>query len=353
MESMHYVGFDLHKKTIEYCVKRADGTVVAKGRLQTKPAALAEWAGAQSVPWVGAMEATLFTGWVYDCFKALNPKQELKVAHPAMLRAITASKKKSDAIDAGKLADLLRCHLLPECYVALAAIRELRPVLRFRNLLVRQAVRMLNRAGGLLMEVGAEYDKRRLHGKKYFAALLDSLEVPRSVLQLLRLTRSAIEFFDSLQKTLKRQLLKDPLLSERVNRLMSIAGVGEVTALTWALEVADPHRFASIAKAVSDCGLTSALDESAGKARRGPISKQRNAQLQTVLIEAAHLAPRWNPALAAVHARELERGNKNRATLAVARKLVAYLLAVDKSGRPFEERGTADERAVEPAGTAA
>jgi len=38
------------------------------------------------------------------------------------------------------------------------------------------------------------------------------------------------------------------------------------------------------------------------------------------------------------HERELQRGNRNRATLAVARKLVAYLLAVDKSGKPFEIR---------------
>jgi len=57
-----------------------------------------------------------------------------------------------------------------------------------------------------------------------------------------------------------------------------------------------------------------------------------------VLVEAAKLAPRWNPQLAAVHARELERGNRNRATMAVARKLVAYLLAVDKSGQPFQIR---------------
>ena len=137
MERMHYVGFDLHKKTIEYCVKRADGTVVAKGRLQANRSALTEWAGAQAVPWTGAMEATLFTGWVYDHFKSLNAEQELKVAHPAMVRAITAAKKKSDPIDAGKLADLLRCNLLPECYMAPAPIRELRRVLRFRNLLVR------------------------------------------------------------------------------------------------------------------------------------------------------------------------------------------------------------------------
>ena len=57
----------------------------------------------------------------------------------------------------------------------------------------------------------------------------------------------------------------------------------------------------------------------------------------------ATLALRWNSQLAALHARELERGHRNRATLAVARKLVAYLLAVDKSGLPFEVRAPAEE----------
>ena len=89
---------------------------------------------------------------------------------------------------------------------------------------------------------------------------------------------------------------------------------------------------------MSYCGLTSALNASADKQQRGPISKQRNAHLQTVLIEAAKLAPRWNKPLAALHERELKRGDRNRATLAVARKLVAYLLAVDKSGQPFVVR---------------
>ena len=142
--------------------------------------------------------------------------------------------------------------------------------------------------------------------------------------------------FETTQQQLLVRLQKDLLLSKRVSMLKSIRGVGEVTALTWALEVSDPQRFSSVARAVSYCGLTSALDSSADKQQRGPVSKQRNAHLQTVLIEAAKLAPRWNPQLATVHAREVERGNRNRATLAVARKLVAYLLAVDKSGQPFQ-----------------
>ena len=246
----------------------------------------------------------------------------------------------------------MRCDLLPACYVAPAEIRELRRLLRYRNLVVRQAVRQKNKIAGLLMEVGASYNKRRLHGRKYFSELLETLEeVPPSVKDLLRLSRGALQLFEGTQRQLLARLRHDALLAERVRLLRSIPGVGEVTALTWALEVGEPERFASIAHAVSYCGLTSALRSSAERQQRTPLSKQRNAHLQTVLIEAAKLAPRWNEQLAAVYQRELERGHRNRATLVVARKLVAYLLAVDKSRQPFQmPRPTERAGAQRPSG---
>lgn len=333
----HYIGFDVHKKTVSYCVKTAAGQIVEEGRLRATRQALCQWADHRKEPWHGAMEATLFSGWIYDTLKPFA--SELQMGHPAMMKAIGASKKKNDKLDARTTADLVRCNLLPVCYVAPVEIRELRRMLRYRSLVVGQATRMKNKMGGLLMEVGAEYNKQQLHGKKYFSALMDHLEeVPESVKDMLRLSRGALEMFETTQLELLKRLQRDPRLARRVALLKSIRGVGEVTALTWVLEVGDPHRFCSVAHTVSYCGLTSALVSSADKQQRGPISKQRNAHLQTVLIEAAKLAPRWNPQLAAVHVRELERGNRNRATLAVARKLVAYLLAVDKSGQPFQVR---------------
>jgi hypothetical protein len=57
------------------------------------------------------------------------------------------------------IADLLRCHLLPECYMAPVAMRDLRRVLRCRNLVVRQATWMKNRIAGPLMETGTPYTK--------------------------------------------------------------------------------------------------------------------------------------------------------------------------------------------------
>jgi transposase len=262
------------------------------------------------------------------------------MGNPSMMKAIGAAKKKSDQLDARTIADLVRCNLLPACYVAQPEMRDLRRLLRYRNLVVGQAVQMKNRMSGMLMEVGAEYSKRRLHGKQYFNELLDQLEeVPESVKDLLRVSREALETFTATQRQILDRLQKDPLLAKRVKLLKSIAGVGEVTALTWALEICDPRRFSSIGDAVSYCGLCSALVSSADKAKRGPLSKQRNAHLQTVLIEASKLAPRWNKQLAEVHNREVKHGgDRNRATLAVARKLVAYLLAVDKSGQQFEVR---------------
>jgi hypothetical protein len=68
---------------------------------------------------------------------------------------------------------------------------------------------------------------------------------------------------------------------------------------------------------------------------RMPISKQRNKHIQKVLIEAAKLVPRECHELALVREQALERGNPNRATLAVARKMVAYMLAVERRKQDF------------------
>ena len=175
-----------------------------------------------------------------------------------------------------------------------------------------------------------------MHGKKYFDELLGNIEdIPESVVNMIKLSRSNMEIFDGIQKTLVRALKENELIRDRVNRLMTIPGVGEITALTWVLETGEPDRFSSIKHAVSYCGLCSAQHESAGKDYRGPISKKRNKHIQTILIEAAKLAPIWNSQLSNVHQKELEKGNRNRATLAVARKLVAFMLSVEKSGKDF------------------
>jgi transposase len=253
-----------------------------------------------------------------------------------MLRAIAATKKKNDKIDAGKITDCLRCDFLPECHMVSTEIRGRRRTLRYRHLLVRQMVQMKNRISGLLMEPGVEHNKQRLHKVGYFHELLSTQsEVPACIRPLLKISRDTIERCRKTEYALVSSLQRDPILADRIKRLRTIPGVGPITALTWALEIGDVSRFQSVKQAISYCGLCSAERSSADKLVRMPIFKQRNNHIQQVLVEAAKLAPRYSHELALVYERERQRGNKNRATLAVARKMVAYMLAVERRKQDF------------------
>src|SRR5216110_3365256 len=217
--------------------------------------------------------------------------------------------------------------------------------MRYLHLLVRQMVQMKNRISGLLMETGVSHNKQRLHKVDYFRELLASnAVVNESIRPLLRVSRDSIVRLQKTEYALVSSLQRDPLLAERIKRLRTVPGVGPITALTWALEMGEVSRFPSIKQAISYCGLCGDEKSSADKVVRTPLSKQRNKHIQSVLIEAAKLAPRHSPELAVIHEREKQKGNANRATLAVARKMVAYLLAVDRRGTDFvssEQRNTA------------
>lgn len=340
MNALYYVGLDVHKKTISFCVKDERGAIQQEGQIRSARDHLDQWSQQLPGPWIGALEATLFSEWIYDHLKP--QAQELKVAHPARLKALVAGKKKNDRIDARLLADLLRCDLLPSIQMLPTELRELRRLLRYRNLLVSQSTRLKNRMACLLMEAGVEYNKQKLHGQRYFQQLVGSLEeVPDSVIGLLQMSRHSLDFLQALERKLMRTLLEHERLRQRVELLQSIPAVGIIVALTWALEIGEVSRFRTIPQAVSYCGLTSRQHESAGVSKRGPLSRQRNKHLQRVLVEAAKLAPRFHPPLEVVYHRERQKGNPNRATLAVARKLVAYLMAVDRRQAPFERLAVA------------
>jgi transposase len=122
METMYYIGLDVHKKTINSCVKDGSGRIYGEGSIPATRLTLDIWMKTLPQPWTAAMEATIFTAWIYD---HLQPHAAaVKVAHPLMLRAIAVAKKKNDRIDAKKIADCLRCDFLPECYMASTEIRE-------------------------------------------------------------------------------------------------------------------------------------------------------------------------------------------------------------------------------------
>ena len=255
---------------ISYCVKDVSGKVLSEGTVPATRIQLTEWMKTLPAPWTVAMEATMFTGWIYD--HLLPHAAAVKVAHPLMLRAIAAAKKKNDRIDASKICDCLRCDFLPECHMVSTEVRERRRTLRYRKLLVRQNVQLRNKVSQMLMESGVVYNKQKLHKVGYFKELMETnQDIGRALRPLLTICRETIVRIGKTESALIRSLRRDPLLQARVERLMTIPAVGPITALTWVLEVDDVARFHSVKQAVSYCGLCGVERSSAETIKRMPI----------------------------------------------------------------------------------
>lgn len=97
-------------------MKDGGGRIHSEGTIPATRSDLDEWVKGLPRPWTARWKRPCFTGWIYDY---LFPQAAaFKVAHPLMLHAIAAAKKKNDRIDANKGADCLRCDFLRQCYMA-------------------------------------------------------------------------------------------------------------------------------------------------------------------------------------------------------------------------------------------
>jgi transposase len=332
---MYSIGLDVHKRTISYCVKDAAGHVHQEGKIGSTRRELDAWVKALPQPPDDGHGSDDVHRVDLRSPASACGKGEGGASADAAGRS-QRPKRKNDKIDAGKIADCLRCDFLPECHMTSTEIRDRRRTLRYRNLVLKQMVQMKNRVSGLLMETGVSYNKQRLHKLGYFTELMSGNdEVNENIRPLLKLSRETIVRSQRLDYALVSSLERDPLLAERLKRLRTIPGVGPITALTWALEIGDVSRFKSIKQAISYCGLCSAEKSSADKPDSNAHLQQRNKHIQQTLVEAAKLAPRYSHELALVYERERQRGNRNRATLAVARKMAAYMLAVERRKQNF------------------
>jgi hypothetical protein len=72
MQNMYYIGRDAHKRTISYCVKDGSGEIHAEGTIPATRFYLDRWMSTLPQPWTAAMEATVFTGWIYDRLQQLR-----------------------------------------------------------------------------------------------------------------------------------------------------------------------------------------------------------------------------------------------------------------------------------------
>jgi transposase len=269
--------------------------------------------------------------------EVVEPEVErLVLVHPQRVKAIASAKLKNDRVDSETLAHLLRCDLLPESWKADRETQARRQQVRLRTTLVRQRMRLKNQVHAVLHQQGLRSPATDLFGKRG-RLWLREVKLPATARETVEVCLRMIDSYT--QEIQKQNLLisEKSKQDERVQWLMTIPGIGEVSAMMLLAEIGDLGRFVDKEALCSYAGLVPRLRESAGKAGRGGITRQGSSSLRWIMVEAAQVATRCSPAAKRYYERLLRKKHKHVARVALARKLLIAVYALLHDGVVFDE----------------
>ena len=333
------IGIDAHHRLYAMCILDEAGAVVKEHTIRGGPAEVAAWLGALGKPMRVCYEASLGYGLLHDRLLAVGAR--VKVAHPARLRAIWQSKRKSDRIDARALATILHLDRVPEVHVPSLDVRQWRGLIEHRTRLVDKRTRAKNSLRAIFREHGVVAPGGSALWSRKGLTWAAAAELPSPLARLRR--DQLLDEIARLTQWIKGAEAELAPLAEGhpgVQLLMTIPGVGPRTAEAVVAYVDDASRFGSTRRVGSYFGLVPSLDESAGTKRYGHITRQGPGTVRRLLVEAAWRARRLSPTVRAFFDRVRD-GKKDRtakAVVATGHYLVRVMVAMLKSGQPWRER---------------
>ena len=331
-----YIGLDVHKHYLIALGVDADLNVVLPAR-RVELAHLESWMKKMLTRQDEVvLEMTTNTWQLYD--ELCEYAGSVTVVHPPHVALITRSQVMNDKIAASILARLLVKGLLVGIWIPPQEVREVRGLVAQRQKMVRLATQAKNRLHAVIQR----HHLIPPQGNPFGASNEEwwqSLSIGK--LENLNL-QSDLETLQFAEKQVKRMTeIMEGMVAEQeeTGRLLHLAGFGVVTAVTVWAAIGDIRRFAEPKYLVGYAGLGTRVHDSGMTSRGGKITKAGRRDLRTVLIEAANVAANTHPHWKAELARLEPRLGRNKAIVAIARKLliaVWYVLQgkTDKYAEP-------------------
>jgi transposase len=341
------VGIDAHFRLFVVCVLDEAGAMVQEFTVRGGAQDLTERLRELPRPFQACFEASTGYGLLHDTLAPIAAR--VIVAHPGKLRLVFQSRRKTDRIDAQKLARLLLLGQVPAVHVPALEVREWRALIEHRRGLVDKRTRAKNALRALLRTHGHHAPRGHAMwaraGKGWAAGL--AFASPLTALKRDQLLEE-VEHFDRAIALAEKQLGQVAAARADVVLLRTMPGVGPRTAEAVAAYVDQAGRFARSRSACAYFGLVPGLDQSAGRSRAGGITREGPATARKMLTEAAWQGVRRSATLRAFYER-IHGGRKDRkaaALVATARHMVKVMVAMLKSGEAWRE-------STQEAGTAA
>lgn len=333
-----FVGVDLHKQTITIAVVGGDRKLISRKRfsnLQTD--AIVAFLKTHA-PLELVVEATASYEWFVQLVEP--SARRVVLAHPGKLRVIAESTRKSDNLDAKLLAEMLASGHIPAAYRPTPRQREYRLLVRQRQYIQRKITGAKNKLRRLLSD--HNLDRPDLFSKVGQAALAE-MKLPASdrfcVNQLVAQWKWLREELRATNQQLG-DFVEIGSLEEREDRrlLMSVPGVGIITADVILAELAGWRRFSSLKQVSAYAGFVPGQRESAGQRKNLHIEKTGSPLLRWVVVQAAWQLVKRSPRWKSIYERLKGRIGGKKAVIAVARRLLGVCFSVLKSQKDYCEK---------------
>ena len=323
---MNHVAIDLGSKESQVCIRQADGTIVSERKHPTRK--LGEWMQ-QWEPSRVILETSSEAFKVADA--ALAAGHQVKVVPATLAKQLGVGERgiKTDQRDARKLSEV-SCRIeLPSVHIPSTTARELRSLVRSRELLVETRTKTVNHVRGWIRTQLAKLRRgttatfpERVRAR----AIEEQQPIPVHIEQVL-VVIDALNLQILAADRQVKQLARD---NPACRWLMTIPGVGPVTALTYVAAIDDVSRFAHAHRIQSYLGLTPGENSSSERERRTHITKAGSTSVRRTLIQAAWVALLRYPNEPMVRwaAQIAERRGKFIAVVALARKMAGIMFAL-------------------------
>lgn len=328
-----YAGIDLHSNNSVIVILDANDREVYRKRLPNDLSLIVEALRTFGPINAVAVESTFNWYWLVDGLQ--DAGYDMRLVNTAAVKQYDGLKHSGDFSDARQLAHLLRLGILPTGYIYPRNARAVRDLLRKRSQLVRQrTTQILSMQNLLARNLGVQASGNEL--KRWQTANIEALSLMPEQRLALQSNLAVMQCLDEQIGMLESAILERARLQPEFHALRTVSGIGEVLALTIALETGEISRFETPGDFASYARTVNSRRESNGKKKGEGNTKCGNKHLAWAFVEAAHFAVRYDAQIKRWYQKKASKTLPVVAIKAVAHKLARACYHVMKTGEPFK-----------------
>jgi transposase len=345
MNDIKYIGLDVHLATISIAVLNAAGKLVMEVTIESRAAALLDFLHGLRGALHVALEEGTYAEWLYGL---LAPRVAKVVVCDPRQNPRRLGEKKSDRLDARKLAEWLRLGTLKPIYHGHPQGQALRELARSYRTLVSDTTRVMNRVKALYRGRGIRCAGTRVYSPRFRPQWLEQLREPGARCRA-ELLYQQLDLLLPLRHEARAAMLAESRRSAAQKILRSIPSLGPVRVALLIAWLQTPHRFRGKRQLWTYAGLALVTRSSADyRVVNGELQRSRqpalilglnanhNHELKALFKEAAVTAIARPGPLQDFYTTRVAQGMKPElARLTLARKIAAITLTLWKKGERF------------------